>query len=104
VVVAYDLSEQASTDGEKIRVALDWTLDLCFPKDFACVNPPTRRTLRSALDLREVQSGVQSANRSQAGRAVSYVPVQRGGLSVRAWKCSRREHFHFVDSAAAGAG
>ena len=22
---------------KKVRVALDWTLDLCFAKDFACV-------------------------------------------------------------------
>ncbi len=33
---------------KKIRVALDWTLDLYFPKDFACVTPPPRRTTRSA--------------------------------------------------------
>jgi NADH:ubiquinone reductase (H+-translocating) len=31
---------------KKIRVALDWTLDLGFPKDFACVNPPPRRNQR----------------------------------------------------------
>ncbi|MBV8358547.1 MAG: NAD(P)/FAD-dependent oxidoreductase, partial [Deltaproteobacteria bacterium] len=31
---------------KKIRVALDWTLDLCFAKDFACVNPPPMRSLR----------------------------------------------------------
>jgi NADH dehydrogenase len=24
---------------KKVRVALDWTLDLCFAKDFACVKP-----------------------------------------------------------------
>src|SRR5206468_3172925 len=24
---------------KKVRVALDWTLDLCFAKDFACVTP-----------------------------------------------------------------
>ena len=32
---------------KKVRVALDWTLDLCFAKDFACVTPgsplPARR-------------------------------------------------------------
>jgi NADH dehydrogenase len=26
---------------KKLRVALDWTLDLCFSKDFACISPPT---------------------------------------------------------------
>jgi NADH:ubiquinone reductase (H+-translocating) len=24
---------------KKVRVALDWTLDLCFAKDFACIRP-----------------------------------------------------------------
>src|SRR6266851_3936399 len=27
---------------KKVRVALDWTLDLCFAKDFACVTTPPR--------------------------------------------------------------
>ncbi len=27
---------------KKVRVALDWTLDLCFAKDFACVTPAAR--------------------------------------------------------------
>ena len=27
---------------KKIRVAFDWTLNLCFPKDFACVTTPPR--------------------------------------------------------------
>jgi NADH dehydrogenase len=34
---------------KKIRVALDWTLDLCFAKDFACVNPPPMRNLRAVM-------------------------------------------------------
>jgi NADH dehydrogenase len=34
---------------KKIRVALDWTLDLCFAKDFACVNPPPVRNLLAAM-------------------------------------------------------
>jgi NADH:ubiquinone reductase (H+-translocating) len=34
---------------KKIRVALDWTLDLCFTKDFACVNPPPMRNLRAVM-------------------------------------------------------
>lgn len=29
---------------KKVRVALDWTLDLCFAKDFACVTPAVRST------------------------------------------------------------
>jgi NADH:ubiquinone reductase (H+-translocating) len=50
---------------KKIRVALDWTLDLCFPKDFACVNPQPRRTLGSVLDVHaQVQLGIQGADRS----------------------------------------
>jgi NADH:ubiquinone reductase (H+-translocating) len=48
---------------KKIRVALDWTLDLCFPKDFACVNPQLRGTLGPALNLHaQVQHGVQGAD------------------------------------------
>jgi NADH:ubiquinone reductase (H+-translocating) len=27
---------------KKVRVAMDWTLDLCFTKDFACVTTPSR--------------------------------------------------------------
>jgi NADH:ubiquinone reductase (H+-translocating) len=34
---------------KKIRVALDWTLDLCFAKDFAGVNPPPMRNLRAGI-------------------------------------------------------
>jgi NADH dehydrogenase len=34
---------------KKIRVALDWTLDLFFAKDFACVNPPPMRNLRAVM-------------------------------------------------------
>ena len=50
---------------KKIRVALDWTLDLYFPKDFACVNPQLRRTPGSVLDLSaQLQFGIQGADRS----------------------------------------
>jgi NADH:ubiquinone reductase (H+-translocating) len=31
---------------KKVRVALDWTLDLCFAKDFACVITPPRGNTR----------------------------------------------------------
>ena len=40
---------------KKVRVALDWTLDLCFAKDFGCVTPaqllprPTR-VMREEVD------------------------------------------------------
>jgi NADH dehydrogenase len=40
---------------KKVRVALDWTLDLCFAKDFGCVTPaplshrPTR-VMRGEVD------------------------------------------------------
>jgi len=37
---------------KKARVALDWTLDLCFPKDFACVTTSPRRSTRPAPTLR----------------------------------------------------
>ena len=36
---------------KKVRVALDWTLDLCFTKDFACVTDgPTRRGADARLE------------------------------------------------------
>jgi NADH:ubiquinone reductase (H+-translocating) len=31
---------------KKVRVALEWTLDLCFAKDFACVISPRRANMR----------------------------------------------------------
>jgi NADH:ubiquinone reductase (H+-translocating) len=34
---------------KKVRVAMDWTLDLCFTKDFACVTTPSRESRRSSL-------------------------------------------------------
>jgi NADH dehydrogenase len=37
---------------KKVRVALDWTLDLCFAKDFACVTTPPRRRRRWASVVR----------------------------------------------------
>jgi NADH:quinone reductase (non-electrogenic) len=38
---------------KKVRVALDWTLDLCFAKDFACVTtrPSGSRRAPSAVDV-----------------------------------------------------
>ena len=42
---------------KKVRVALDWTLDLCFPKDFACVTTPPPRSTRSASALRAGPAG-----------------------------------------------
>jgi NADH:ubiquinone reductase (H+-translocating) len=50
---------------KKIRVALDWTLDLCFSKDFACVNPQSRSTINSVSNLRaQVQPRIQDADRA----------------------------------------
>ena len=37
---------------KKVRVAMDWTLDLCFTKDFACVTTPSRANRRSSLVAR----------------------------------------------------
>jgi NADH:ubiquinone reductase (H+-translocating) len=48
---------------KKIRVALDWTLDLFFPKDFACVNPQPRSTMNSVSNLRaQVQPVMEDAD------------------------------------------
>jgi NADH:ubiquinone reductase (H+-translocating) len=53
---------------KKIRVALDWTLDLFFAKDFACVNPPPTRNLRAARPARFVADlvPIESPPRSAA--------------------------------------
>ena len=53
---------------KKIRVAFEWTLDLCFPKDFACVTTPPRGRTRSTSALRArgeaaAQGGSSSENR-----------------------------------------
>ena len=34
---------------KKVRVAMDWTLDLCFTKDFVCVTTPSRADRRATL-------------------------------------------------------
>jgi alternative NADH:quinone oxidoreductase NDH2-like protein len=34
---------------KKVRLAMDWTLDLCFTKDFACVTTPSRASRRGFL-------------------------------------------------------
>ena len=34
---------------KKVRLAMDWTLDLCFTKDFACVTTPSRASRRSSF-------------------------------------------------------
>ncbi len=44
---------------KKVRVALDWTLDLCFAKDFACVTQ----------NLGATRASVMAAEPSQAGAA-----------------------------------
>ena len=46
---------------KKVRAALDWTLDLCFAKDFACVTG-------SSIKALPLQSGIQETiaeNRSR---------------------------------------
>jgi len=44
----------SATSSPKVRVALDWTLDLCFAKDFACVTdgPPARERVAAVHGLR----------------------------------------------------
>jgi len=46
---------------KRIRVVLDWTLDLCFAKDFACVTEGARAS-RAAV-------GLEPAARAAAGAA-----------------------------------
>jgi NADH dehydrogenase len=37
---------------KKVRVATDWTLDLCFTKDFACVTTPSRARRSASTTVR----------------------------------------------------
>jgi NADH dehydrogenase len=46
---------------KKVRVVLDWTLDLCFAKDFACVTEGARAS-REAV-------GLEPGARATAGAA-----------------------------------
>jgi NADH dehydrogenase len=52
---------------KKVRIALDWTLDLCFAKDFACVTTPPGESKRAASMVRvpdELVSRDESASNS----------------------------------------
>jgi NADH:ubiquinone reductase (H+-translocating) len=52
---------------KKVRIALDWTLDLCFAKDFACVTMPPGGSKRAASMVRvpdELVSRDESASNS----------------------------------------
>ncbi len=64
---------------KKIRVALDWTLDLCFLKDFACVTTSHGGGARSARADRTGRSGRQAILRFQydglRGRGCTLDPV-----------------------------
>ena len=42
---------------KKVRAALDWTLDLCFAKDFACVTESRMKVVSSQSG--SSQSGIQ---------------------------------------------
>jgi NADH dehydrogenase len=57
---------------KKVRVALDWTLDLCFAKDFACVTTPPRGRRRRASVVRVQAEPVSPiANGSEKGGTIS---------------------------------
>jgi hypothetical protein len=55
---------------KKVRAALDWTLDLCFAKDFACVTESRMKVVSS-------QSGMQEAiaerQRVSASRHLAWI-------------------------------
>ncbi|HWP64354.1 MAG TPA: NAD(P)/FAD-dependent oxidoreductase [Candidatus Limnocylindria bacterium] len=46
---------------KKVRVALDWTLDLCFAKDFACVALPNARASRADARLASPDAAAPAA-------------------------------------------
>jgi NADH:ubiquinone reductase (H+-translocating) len=50
---------------KKVRVALDWTLDLCFAKDLACVTEPRTKVVSSESGVQETMSKAQSVRGSR---------------------------------------
>jgi NADH dehydrogenase len=57
---------------KKIRLAFDWTLDLFFAKDFACVNPPPMRNLRADMPSQLLET---------SGPFESTLPEKRSSVS-----------------------
>jgi hypothetical protein len=55
---------------KKIRVALDWTLDLVFAKDFACVNPPAVRNLRAVMPIQLLKTSAPCENTPSRNEAL----------------------------------
>jgi NADH dehydrogenase len=47
---------------KKVRVALDWTLDLCFSKDFACTRSATNGTASAVILHTQPASGEEVSN------------------------------------------
>jgi NADH dehydrogenase len=50
---------------KKVRVALDWTLDLCFAKDLACVTEPRTKVVSSESGVQETVPETQSVRVSR---------------------------------------
>jgi NADH dehydrogenase len=66
---------------KKVRVALDWTLDLCFAKDFGCVAPaslPTRPRRLTRAGGRQISN----TSRSLEAEHFGYNPVRYTGCRI----------------------
>ena len=50
---------------KKVRVALDWTLDLCFAKDFACVTESRMKVVSSESGVQETVTEAHSVRTSR---------------------------------------
>ncbi len=50
---------------KKVRVALDWTLNLCFAKDLACVTEPRTKVVSSESGVQETMSEAQRVRGSR---------------------------------------
>ena len=66
---------------KKVRVALDWTLDLCFAHDFACVmaGPPLPGAIASAISI---GTEVIHANRDSQHSSIDTVGVSSNQFSA----------------------
>jgi NADH dehydrogenase len=62
----------------KLRVAIDWTFDLIFPRDLSLILPPPEEAIRTV----HLEAGEELFERGKPGRAFAY--IRRGALTLSA--------------------
>jgi alternative NADH:quinone oxidoreductase NDH2-like protein len=74
---------------KKVRVALDWTLDLCFAKDFACVTESRMKVVSSESGVQETVTQAQSERTS---RHLAWIEREPQPASKRLLQNKRQLH------------